>query len=215
MVFDERLFNFLVQLAANNNREWFNAHKDEYEPVLREPALECVRQIAGPLAELSPLICAPPTVSRAEERRCTSTAIFASRPTSRRTSSTSASNSATNRVRRACCAGRVFHWGRQLDARPQRATSLSPRHLRASRRVVRRQAARGVGRLEHRWALRRAQTPATRILGDDPMIEDIKRKHFIVTHRMDMEDVIAPDFVETRSSASENPGTGWCSWPKR
>ena len=64
MVFDERLFNFLVQFAANNNREWFNARKDEYESVLREPALECVRQIAGPLAELSPLISAPPTVLR-------------------------------------------------------------------------------------------------------------------------------------------------------
>ena len=27
------IFQFLKDLAANNNREWFNEHRDEYEPV--------------------------------------------------------------------------------------------------------------------------------------------------------------------------------------
>jgi len=56
MVFSEELIDFLVGLSANNEREWFNARKDVYETVLREPALEYIRQVGGPLADISPHI---------------------------------------------------------------------------------------------------------------------------------------------------------------
>ena len=38
--------DFLQSLAANNNREWFEAHKEEYQLVLQEP----LRRLAGALA---------------------------------------------------------------------------------------------------------------------------------------------------------------------
>ena len=54
MVFTEQLIDFLVELSSHNDREWFNAHRDQYESVLREPALDYIRQISGPLADISP-----------------------------------------------------------------------------------------------------------------------------------------------------------------
>ncbi|MCY3733483.1 MAG: TIGR02453 family protein, partial [Chloroflexi bacterium] len=54
MVFSEELIDFLVGLSANNSREWFNERKDVYESVLREPALEYIREVGGPLADISP-----------------------------------------------------------------------------------------------------------------------------------------------------------------
>ncbi len=52
--FTPKLFKFLRDLAANNERDWFKAHQDEYEQHVREPALEFVNDFAGPLRKISP-----------------------------------------------------------------------------------------------------------------------------------------------------------------
>lgn len=52
--FTPKLFAFLNDLAANNNREWFKAHQDEYEHFVREPALEFINDFAKPLERISP-----------------------------------------------------------------------------------------------------------------------------------------------------------------
>lgn len=51
--FTPKLFSFLRDLAANNDREWFAAHKDEYETHLREPALRFAADVAPSLADIS------------------------------------------------------------------------------------------------------------------------------------------------------------------
>lgn len=38
--FSKASFDFLTKLSENNNREWFDRHKQEYEEVVRGPALE-------------------------------------------------------------------------------------------------------------------------------------------------------------------------------
>ena len=38
--FTPDLFAFLRDLAANNDREWFNANKQRYEDSVRQPALD-------------------------------------------------------------------------------------------------------------------------------------------------------------------------------
>jgi uncharacterized protein (TIGR02453 family) len=53
-------FKFLRDLAANNNREWFQANKHRYEDELREPALQFVRDFAPHLADISPYFRADP-----------------------------------------------------------------------------------------------------------------------------------------------------------
>jgi uncharacterized protein (TIGR02453 family) len=58
--FDPSVFRFLRELARNNNREWFLAHKERYEQSAREPALRLVGALSGPLLDVSPHFVANP-----------------------------------------------------------------------------------------------------------------------------------------------------------
>jgi len=61
--FDAAGLRFLRDLARNNNREWFNAHKARYEEVLRDPFLRLIADLAQPLAKISPHFRADPRPS--------------------------------------------------------------------------------------------------------------------------------------------------------
>lgn len=52
--FSPALFQFLTDLEANNNREWFEANKARYERDVKEPALRFIAAFAEPLASISP-----------------------------------------------------------------------------------------------------------------------------------------------------------------
>jgi uncharacterized protein (TIGR02453 family) len=45
---------FFRELAAHNDRAWFEAHRATYEREVREPCLAFIRDLAAPLAEISP-----------------------------------------------------------------------------------------------------------------------------------------------------------------
>jgi uncharacterized protein (TIGR02453 family) len=47
-------FQFLAELALNNEREWFEANKDRYEQSVREPALAFIRAMRPKLAKIAP-----------------------------------------------------------------------------------------------------------------------------------------------------------------
>jgi len=49
-----KLFGFLTELKANNNREWFQANKQRYELQVREPLLRFITNFGLRLAEISP-----------------------------------------------------------------------------------------------------------------------------------------------------------------
>jgi uncharacterized protein (TIGR02453 family) len=51
--FTPATFRFLRDLAANNNRAWFAAHKPRYEDVLREPFLRLIGDLQAPLGRIS------------------------------------------------------------------------------------------------------------------------------------------------------------------
>ncbi len=57
------LFRFLKQLRRHNQRDWFLAHKGEYEQVAREPCLRFIAAFAVPLHEISPWFVADPQPS--------------------------------------------------------------------------------------------------------------------------------------------------------
>jgi uncharacterized protein (TIGR02453 family) len=52
--FTEKTLDFLQQLSQNNNRDWFNDHKSDYEGLVRQPALAFINDMADPLAAISP-----------------------------------------------------------------------------------------------------------------------------------------------------------------
>jgi uncharacterized protein (TIGR02453 family) len=62
--FTPDLFRFLTRLKRNNNRDWFLAHKDEYENFARGPAVRFITDFGGPLSEISEYLVADPRSSR-------------------------------------------------------------------------------------------------------------------------------------------------------
>ncbi|MFC2043334.1 DUF2461 domain-containing protein [Chloroflexota bacterium] len=53
--FPEECVRFLLELRHNNNREWFNEHKSEYETFVKKPTQEFAGEMAIILDELSPV----------------------------------------------------------------------------------------------------------------------------------------------------------------
>ena len=62
--FTPDLFRFLSRLRRNNDREWFQSHKDEYESCAHQPALQFITEFAAPLYEITPHLVADPRSSR-------------------------------------------------------------------------------------------------------------------------------------------------------
>jgi uncharacterized protein (TIGR02453 family) len=60
--FAPELLTFFDRLAANNRRDWFQAHRDEYEAYFLEPARQLVTELGHLLPRLGPDIVAEPKV---------------------------------------------------------------------------------------------------------------------------------------------------------
>ncbi|PJJ98126.1 TIGR02453 family protein [Lysobacteraceae bacterium NML75-0749] len=58
--FTQQSLAFLHKLAANNRREWFQAHKDDYQRHVREPFQQLLADLIVPLAAISPHFRADP-----------------------------------------------------------------------------------------------------------------------------------------------------------
>lgn len=54
---------FLRQLKRNNNREWFNAHKQEYVEFVKLPMESLIASLVDPLGKIAPEILAHPKKS--------------------------------------------------------------------------------------------------------------------------------------------------------
>ncbi len=59
-MFTQATFVFLDELAANNDRAWFEANKPRYEALVREPALEFIGAMGPVLATFAPCFRAEP-----------------------------------------------------------------------------------------------------------------------------------------------------------
>lgn len=59
-MFTKATLGFLDELAANNNKVWFEANKPRYEALVREPALELITAMAPLLAKFAPHFRADP-----------------------------------------------------------------------------------------------------------------------------------------------------------
>lgn len=61
--FTPATMEFLHRLAQNNNREWFHAHKTQFEAEVITPALDFIEAMAAPLRRISPhFLCIPKRV---------------------------------------------------------------------------------------------------------------------------------------------------------
>lgn len=59
-MFSNATFDFLGELAANNNQAWFESNKPRYEALVREPALEFIEAMKPALKSFAPNFRAEP-----------------------------------------------------------------------------------------------------------------------------------------------------------
>jgi uncharacterized protein (TIGR02453 family) len=58
--FTPATFRFLRALKRNNRRDWFHAHKGDYEEQVKTPALRLITDLGDPLRTISPQLVASP-----------------------------------------------------------------------------------------------------------------------------------------------------------
>ncbi|WP_341503151.1 DUF2461 domain-containing protein [Gallaecimonas sp. GXIMD4217] len=59
-MFSQDSLDFLAALAANNDRDWFQDHKQDYERRVKAPALAFIDAMAAPMAEIAPRFAVGP-----------------------------------------------------------------------------------------------------------------------------------------------------------
>ncbi len=62
--FSEKTLLFLKAIRANNNKEWFEAHKSEYEELILNPSRAFVVEMGEHLQALEPTIHAEPKINK-------------------------------------------------------------------------------------------------------------------------------------------------------
>ena len=62
--FSKKTLPFLKKIKANNNKEWFEAHKKEYEELILEPSRAFVLEMGEHLQALEPTINAIPKINK-------------------------------------------------------------------------------------------------------------------------------------------------------
>lgn len=63
MAFTDETFGFLKALEKNNSKDWFDAHRDDYEAHWKEPALAFIADISDRMAALDPPLKAVPKIN--------------------------------------------------------------------------------------------------------------------------------------------------------
>jgi len=58
--FTKQTFTFLASLAKNNTRKWFTEHKQDYEKLVREPALDFISDMSDEIPSISRHFLAQP-----------------------------------------------------------------------------------------------------------------------------------------------------------
>lgn len=61
--FSAATLSFLRRLRRNNRREWFNAHREEYERDIREPMIALIERLAIDFRSFAPELVASPKTS--------------------------------------------------------------------------------------------------------------------------------------------------------
>jgi uncharacterized protein (TIGR02453 family) len=62
--FSPKTLPFLQAIKDNNNKEWFEAHKDEYEKLILNPSRDFVAEMGEHLQALEPTINAEPKINK-------------------------------------------------------------------------------------------------------------------------------------------------------
>lgn len=199
--FGPELAVFLEDLGDNNERDWFNAHRERYEGSVREPARAFIRTMVPALAAVSPHF-------RADDRKQGGSLMRVHRDTRFSRDKTPYKTNVGIQFRHAL--GRDVHapgfyvhlepGGAFLAAGVWRPDSGVLTMIRAriheepdTWRRVRDAAA---FRASFRLGGESLKTTPRGFAKDHPLAEDLRRKDFIAIHELALTDALGPDFPD-------------------
>ena len=209
--FQPETIAFLQELEGNNNRDWFNANKHRYEAHVLDVALEFIRSMYEPLAEIAPRFTAVPRRMGGSLMRVYRDTRFSKDKTPYKTNigiqfrHEQAKDVHSPGYYVHVDPGRVFlgvgMWRPPSDALRQVRERISDKSaewdLASGDKAFRRHFALAGESLTR---------PPRGFDASHPRIDDIKRKDFIAVKDMTVEEALTPRFqqkVETAFKASE------------
>jgi uncharacterized protein (TIGR02453 family) len=209
--FTADLFKFLRDLKKHNDREWFAANKSRYEELVRDPILRFITDFGEPLGKISRRFVADPRPVGGSLFRIHRDVRFAKDKSPYKTHV--AAHFRHEAAQRDVHApgfyfhlepGRVFVaaglWGPDGDALAAVRDVIVGKPERWKKAV----AAAAKGKLEqHGEALKR---PPAGYDAEHPLIEDLKRKHFVVGGEFDEKRALAADFMDRVAAAYRAAG---------
>ena len=207
--FERRTVDFLENLAANNNREWFNENKQRYEEDVLDVALRFIISMQEPLADIAPRFTAVPTRVGGSLMRVYRDTRFSKNKLPYKTN--------VGIQFRHEQARDVHSPGYYVHLEPSRAFlgvgmwRPDPDSLRRIRERIGARPAewqRALGDASFRRYFELGGETLTRppkgFDKDHPCIEDIKRKSFIATRELDVETCLKPQFQRLVESSFRN-----------
>ncbi len=200
--FTPKLYKFLTDLESNNNREWFNANKDRYDAVIKEPALDFIEDFADPLSKISENFVADPSLQGGSLFRIYRDTRFSKDKTPYKTNT--GLHFRHFMAKDAHAPGFYLHLqpGENFMGvglwRPETKVAYAIREHIDQNQAEWKKATRGkrftdVYRLEGESLTR----PPKGFDADHPLIEDLRRKDFIASTRLSQRDVTSGDFMKT------------------
>jgi len=198
--FRPALFGFLRDLAANNDRQWFEANKERYEDELKDPALSFISSFGPNLKAISPHFDAIPKAVGGSLFRIYRDTRFAKDKTPYKThlgiqfrhqqaKDVHAPGFYLHIEPGASMIGiGLWHPDGPSLARIREGIASDPRGWVKARDDKRFRQAFELGG----ESLKR---PPTGYDADHPLIEDLKRKDFIAFAKLAQKQVLAPDFL--------------------
>ncbi|MEE8308055.1 MAG: DUF2461 domain-containing protein [Gammaproteobacteria bacterium] len=204
--FSIKAIEFLADLRANNERDWFQEHKDDYERWVREPALDFIAAFSEPLAKFAPSFVAMPKKVGGSLMRPYRDIRFSRDKTPLKTNVGIQFRHELGKDVHA--PGYYFHFDPDnvfIGAGIWRPDSSAVGRIRAA--IVDRPAAwRRVmnnKNLKQRFELSGSSLtrPPRGFAKDHPLIDDLKRKDFIAISNMDHESLTNPNVVAEIAAA--------------
>ena len=197
--FSPALFQFLTDLRENNNRDWFQANQQRYEDVVREPAFQFISDFGPELRQISSHFLAIPKKVGGSLFRIFRDVRFSKDKSPYKTQTGIHFRHEAAKDAHApgfylhlapdhCFMGAgIWHPDSPTLKQIREAIAAAPADWKKARDAT---AKKGGLRL----AGASLKRPPKGFAADQPMIEDLKRKDFIATTDLTIEQVLAADF---------------------
>ena len=199
--FGRDMFEFLADLALNNDREWFQANKARYESAVRGPLIRFVEDFGERLKGISSHMVADPRPVGGSIFRIYRDVRFSKDKSPYKTQA--AVHFRHESGKDAHAAGYYLHMGPGdifAGAGVWRPDSTSLAKIRAAidgrAEEWRRITSDRTLLADHTIGGESLKRPPKGYDADHPLIEDLKKKDFFTTRHYDEDEVCSPDFID-------------------